>query len=121
MPPAAAWAVLTLLFLDEVLAVLALGWAWGLVAALTGVVLWWAFASPKARYGGPVLRPLVKLLVFGAACAGLWWIDRPALAVALLVFSVLVNAAAQAPGVQEVLVRAGSGAPRPGPGAGPTR
>ncbi|MGH3308823.1 MAG: DUF2568 domain-containing protein, partial [Nocardioides sp.] len=46
------------MFLDEVLAVVALG-VWGfdaggvwlaVLAPVVGVVLWWAFASPKARY-----------------------------------------------------------------------
>ena len=36
------------------------------------VAVWWAFASPKAPYGGPVVRPVVKVLVFGLASWGLW-------------------------------------------------
>ena len=110
MPPAAAWAVLALVFLDEVPAVVALGWTWGLLAAAAGIALWWIFASPKAPLGGPVQRPVVKVLVFGAACVGLWWADRPGLAVALLVFSVVVNALALTPGVQAVLRPAREGA-----------
>ncbi len=116
MSPAAAWVVLALVFLDEVLAVVALGWTWGLLAAAVGIALWWVFASPQAPLGGPVLRPVVKVLVFGAACAGLWWADRPGLAVALLGFSVVVNALALTAGVQAVLRPAGEGAPPAVPG-----
>jgi hypothetical protein len=75
-----AWTVLALVFLDEVLAVVALGvWgfdeggAWlGVLAPVAGVALWWTFASPKAPYGGSVTRPAVKVLVFGVATWGLW-------------------------------------------------
>jgi hypothetical protein len=42
-----------------------------------------------------VVRPLVKVLVFGLASAGLWAAGHPSAAVALLVFSVVVNALAQ--------------------------
>lgn len=108
------WAVLTLVFLDEVLAVAAIGvWGWhaggssvvasvGLAVALplAATALWAVFASPKARHGGPVLRPAVKVLVFGLACLGLWDAGHPGWALALLVFSVAVNAAAQLPSVR---------------------
>jgi hypothetical protein len=46
---------------------------------------------------------VVKVLVFGAACLGLWWIGSPTLAVALLVFSVVVNGLAQLPGVRALV------------------
>jgi hypothetical protein len=105
-----AWTVLALVFLDEVLAVAALGvwgfdargWWLGVLAPVAGVALWWAFASPKAPYGGPVVRPAVKVLVFGAAIWGLWAAGRPGAAVALLVFSIVVNAAAELPVVRAV-------------------
>ena len=105
-----AWAVLALVFLDEVLAVVALG-VWGLdaggawlavLAPVVGVALWWAFASPKAPYGGPVTRPVVKVLVFGAATCGLWVAGHPEAAIALLVFSIVINAAAEMPIVRAV-------------------
>ncbi len=105
-----AWTVLALVFLDEVLALVALGvWgfgaggAWlGVLAPAAGVALWWAFASPKAPFGGSVTRPAVKLLVFGAATWGLWTAGHPAAAIALLVFSIVINAAAELPMVRAV-------------------
>jgi hypothetical protein len=108
MPAAAGWTVLALVFVDEVLAVVALGYVLGGVAAVVGVALWWAFASPRAPWGGAVTRPVVKVLVFGAACAALWWEGHPLLAVVLLVFSVAVNLLATMPGVRDLVpTRAG--------------
>ena len=74
------WLVLALVFVDEVLAAVAAG-VWGAYAGgpplavlmpVVVVAVWWAFASPKAPRGGPVVRPVVKVLVFGLAVAGLW-------------------------------------------------
>jgi hypothetical protein len=45
---ALGWTILSLVFLDELLA----------------MAVWWAFGSPKAPYGGPVRRPVVKQLGF---------------------------------------------------------
>ena len=65
MPPALGWTVLALVFLDEVLLVVA-SWVaaaeWGgslagAGAAVAVVAAWWTFASPKAPYGGRVTRP----------------------------------------------------------------
>ena len=100
-----AWVVLALVFLDEVVAAVAAG-VWGCTPAggcsrsrapLAVVAAWWTFASPKAPYGGPVVRPVVKVLVFGLASLGLVAAGHTAWGVALLVFSVVVNAAAQLP------------------------
>ena len=105
------WLVLALVFLDEVLAAVAAG-VWGahadgvvlaVLAPVAVVAVWWAFASPKARWGGPVVRPVVKVLVFGLASAGLWAAGHPTAAVALLVFSVVVNALAQLPSVRALV------------------
>ncbi len=105
------WTVLALVFLDEVLALVAVGvygWSasprWLLVwlLPLLAMLAWFLFASPKARYGGPVVRPAVKVLVFGLASIGLWAAGHHALAVALLVFSVVVNALAAIPGIQRL-------------------
>jgi hypothetical protein len=95
-------------FADEVLACVAAGvygadrgsglLAAGLVA-LT-VAGWWSFASPKAPLGGPVVRPVVKVLVFGLATLDLWAIGHQGWAVAFLVFSVVVNAVALHPDVR---------------------
>ncbi|HEX6151473.1 DUF2568 domain-containing protein [Nocardioides sp.] len=105
------WLVLTLVFVDEVLAAVAAGVAGHAAAGLAGAVaapaaviaVWWAFASPKAPWGGRLTRPLVKLAVFGAACAGLWWAGHEGWAIALLVFSVVVNALAQLPSVRALV------------------
>jgi hypothetical protein len=110
-----AWTVLALVFLDEVLAVVALGvWgfdegaAWlGVLAPVAGVALWWTFASPKAPYGGSVTRPAMKVLVFSVATWGLWDAGHPGAAIALLVFSIVVNAAAELPSVRAVDPRPG--------------
>lgn len=96
---ALGWLVLSLVFVDEVLAAVAAG-VWGadvggapLAVAMPVVVVavWWAFASPQAPQGGPVIRPVVKALVFGLAAAGLWAAGHHGWAVGFLVFSVVVN------------------------------
>lgn len=100
---ALGWVVLALVFVDEVLAAVAAGIGghelFGLPGAVLGPVLviavWWAFASPKAPYGGPVVRPVVKVVVFGVAGWALWVAGHPGWAVAFVVFSVVVNALAQ--------------------------
>lgn len=87
----AGWLVLLLVFVDEVLALVALGfwgrhldpgWLWVWVLPLAGTLVWYLFASPKARWGHPVGRPAAKLLVFGVAAYGLWDLDHPAIALA---------------------------------------
>ncbi|MDH2414018.1 DUF2568 domain-containing protein [Nocardioides sp. CER19] len=99
-----AWIVLGLVFVDELLACAAAGvvgwampapWLFVWLLPLLVVVVWFLFASPKARYGGPVVRPVVKVLVFGLAALGLWAVGHETLAVALLLFSVVVNGLAQ--------------------------
>ena len=106
------WTVLSLVFVDELLAVAAAA-VWGghtsgvwlaIGAGLLVVVVWFLFASPKARFGGRVVRPVTKVLVFTLASVGLWAAGHHALAIALRVFSALVNGLAQLPSVR-VLVR----------------
>lgn len=102
------WSVLLLVFVDELLAVAAaVVWGdhvanpWlGIAMGLLTVLVWFLFASPKARYGGPVVRPLVKVLVFTLASVGLWASGHHVLAVALFVFSAAVNGLAQLPSVK---------------------
>ncbi len=104
------WTVLALVFLDELLAMAAAyvwgqhasGWLLGLLAAVVAVAAWFLFASPKARFGGPVVRPAVKVLVFTLASAGLWVAGHHTAALILLVFSVAVNAAAQVPSIKSL-------------------
>lgn len=105
------WVVLFLVFVDEVLAAVAVGIgghdrfgvAGAVVAPLVVVLGWWAFASPQAPYGGPVVRPVVKVLVFSVATWALWSAGHPGWAVAFLVFSVLVNGVAQLRFVRDLI------------------
>lgn len=107
MPPGLGWTVLALVFLDELLALVALGiwgadlggWLLAVSFVAAGVLVWYLLASPKAPYGGPIVRPLAKILVFGTAVAGLALIGQVGWAVALAVFSVAVNAAALHPDI----------------------
>ena len=126
------WTVLALVFVDELLAVAAFGvWGWHSsapwllvwLAPLLAMLAWYFFASPKAPYGGPGVRPTVKLLVFGLASVSLWGSGHPTLAVALLAFSVVVNALAMIPAIRELAETGGRGGrpatvsklPRPSP------
>ena len=56
--------------------------------AVTAVV-WGRFAAPTAKHTTPLVRTVVKVLVFGLAGAALWSLDHAVLAV---VFVVLVAA-----------------------------
>jgi len=106
--PALGWSVLALVFLDELLVMAALGvwgadvggWPLAVGAVLAGVAVWFFFASPKARYGGPVARPVAKVLVIGAAVAGLAAAGHPGWAVALAAFSVIINGVALHPDIR---------------------
>jgi hypothetical protein len=111
VPTWLGWTVLTLVFVDEVAAVVALGyvgsrlggWPVAILVVVVAVGAWWGFASPKAPWGGPITRPVAKVVVFGAACGGLAWAGHETAAVLLLVFSVVVNALAQLPGVRSLV------------------
>jgi Protein of unknown function (DUF2568) len=110
-----AWGVLALVFVDELLAMAAFGvWGWEVgsppwllvvVLPLLAMTAWWLFASPKAQWGGPLRRPVVKVLVFGLASWALWDTGHHGWAAALLVFSVVVNGLAVLPPVVEVARR----------------
>ena len=102
------WVVLSLVFVDELLAVAAFGvWGWQQdprwllvwLLPLVAMAAWFLFASPKAQYGGRLRRPVVKVVVFGLASLALWDAGHHAWAVALLVFSIVVNALAQIPAI----------------------
>ena len=108
--------LLSLVFLDELLAMAALGvagwhagggsrllsWLLVVLLPLAAAAVWGLFASPRAPLGGPVLRLLVKVLVFAAGCLGLWLAGHPGWAAALLVFSVAVNGLARLRAVRAV-------------------
>lgn len=105
------WSVLTLVFVDELLAMAAFG-VWGWQQDLRWLLVWllpmaamfvWAlFASPKAARGGPVVRPVAKVIVFGLASLALLDAGQPGWALALLVFSVVVNGLAQVPAISRL-------------------
>lgn len=105
------WTVLFLVFIDELLAVAAaavwgnhVGGVWlAVAAAALTMLVWFLFASPRARYGGRVVRPVTKVLVFSLASAGLWVSGYPELAVALFAFSAVINALAQLPSVRVLI------------------
>ena len=107
-----AWGVLTLVFLDELAAMAAYGvWGWQvgsprwlMVVALPllAMVLWWLFASPKARFGSGGRREVVKVLVLGLASVALWDAGHHVWAIALLAFSVVVNGLALHPRIKAV-------------------
>lgn len=106
------WTVLALVFVDELLAVAAYGvWGWSSPAPwllvwllpLAAVTAWWSLASPKAPYGGPVVRPVTKVVVFGLAALALAGAGHGGWAVALLVFSVVVNGLALLPAVSSLV------------------
>lgn len=110
------WSVLALVFLDELLAMAAFGvWGWQAPAPwllvwllpLLAMTAWFLLASPKARYGRPVVRPVVKVVVFTLASLALWDADYPTAAVGLLVFSLVVNGLATIPAVAELPGEAG--------------
>jgi hypothetical protein len=107
-----AWGVLTLVFVDELLAMAAFGvWGWQVgtprwllvvILPLLAMIAWGLFASPKARFGGGLRRPVAKAIVFGLASLALWDAGHHGWAIALLLFSFAVNAVAQVPRIAEV-------------------
>lgn len=111
------WSVLALVFLDELLAMAAFGtWGWQAsprwllvwLLPLLAMAAWFLFASPKAAYGGGVVRPVVKTLVLGLASLALWDAGHAGWALALLVFSVVVNGLAQLPAVRDLPEQGGA-------------
>jgi hypothetical protein len=107
-----AWAflVLTLVFVSEVLALVAFGvwgwnhsprWLWVWLLPLVGAVVWGTFASPKAPRGGPRARPIVKVLVFAAAFLAIRDVGDYSWALAFLVFVAVVNGLAGTPAVRD--------------------
>jgi hypothetical protein len=102
---ALGWFVLTLVFVSELLAIGGLFFwglpslVWSFLLGAAGLLAWNFFASPKARFGHPVGRPVVKVLVFGLGSYGYWSDGLEGFAVAVLVFCVVVNALALIPSI----------------------
>ncbi len=103
------WTVLFLVFLDELWAMAAFGiWGWHhdprwllvWLLPLVAMAIWYFLASPKAPYGNPVLRPVAKVVVFGTASYALYDAGYTGWAIALLAFSVVVNALAMLPSIR---------------------
>lgn len=106
------WSVLVLVFVDELLAMAAFGiWGWDRdprwllvwLLPLVAMAVWFWFASPKAPYGGGSVRPIVKVVVFVLAVLALRDAGHEDWAVALLVFSVVVNGLAQLPSIRALV------------------
>ncbi len=98
-----------LVFVDELLAMAAFGvWGWQQdprwllvwLLPIAAMLVWFFFASPKARYGGTVVRPVAKVIVFGLATLALWDADHETWAVMFFVFSVVVNGLALLPSIR---------------------
>lgn len=109
VPAPLGWTVLALVFLDELLVMAAFGvWGWAhdprwllvWLLPLVAMTVWFFFASPKAKYGGSVVRPLAKVVVFGLASLALADAGHPGWAIALLAYSVVVNALALLPSIR---------------------
>ena len=106
IPSPLTWAFEGLAFVLELVGLAALAWwgfAWpesrvvsvllGIGAPLLAVVVWGAFAAPKAAYGLPVGGVLlVKALVFGAAVVALFAIGHRGLALSFAGIVVLDTA-----------------------------
>jgi hypothetical protein len=115
-----AWIVLAGVFVDELLVMAAFGiWGWQQdprwllvwLLPILAMAVWYAFASPKAKYGGPLIRPVTKVVVFGLATLALWDANHPLWAMALLAYSVVVNGLAQVSRIRvlaEELTRGGA-------------
>lgn len=108
------WTVLALVFVDELLAMAAFGiWGWQhdprwllvWLLPLAAMTVWYLLASPKAPYGGTVVRPAAKAVVFSLATLALWDSGHETWAILFLAFSVAVNGLAQLPSIR-VLVEA---------------
>lgn len=102
------WFVLSLVFVDEILAIAAFA-NWGgqhggfwmlLLCTVVAGAVWWLLASPGARLGDRFITPIVKVVFFAVATIALWATGHETLATWFLVFSVVVNALAQLPAIR---------------------
>lgn len=120
MRPAFASLVLLLLFASELLALAAFGWwgwehspRWLLVwlLPLVGAVAWGLFASPKAHFGGPRARPIVKVLVYAASFLAIRDVGDYSWALAFLASSAVINGLASLRMVRESPLATGTRPP----------
>lgn len=110
-----AWVVLGLVFLGELFAVAgaavwgasAGAWWLSVLAGAAVVVVWFLFASPRARFGHPVGRPVVKVAVFVLTGLGIAAAGYPGWAAAFVVFSAVVHGLALLPSVRAAEAEAG--------------
>jgi hypothetical protein len=92
------WGNLLLAFLAELVALgIFAWWGWEAVSStplklllaiglpVVAAVLWGLFAAPTASRGTPVVRAIMKVVVFGLAGAALWSLGHPLLAVVFVV------------------------------------
>ena len=97
------WAILSLAFLLELCAMVALAYwgfltgggpvtkaALGIGAPLSAAVLWGLFAAPRAAVSVPLVGLGVKVLVFGSAAVALYATGYDTLAIAFVIL-VVVN------------------------------
>ena len=104
------WLVLAGVFLVEMLAFAAVGVVGARVAGAPGsivavglvIALWALVASPRARFRGPVVTPLVKVAVFGGAGLGLALTGSWGLGVGLVAVAAVLSGLAQLPEVREL-------------------
>lgn len=103
------WTVLALVFVDELLAMAAFGvWGWQhdprwvlvWLLPLAAMLVWYLLASPRARFGGTLVRPLAKAVVFSLATLALLEADHETWAWMFFGFSVVVNALALLPSIR---------------------
>ena len=70
------------------------------VLPIAGMFAWYYFASPKAKLGGTVVRPVAKVIIFSLATLALWDSGHETLAVMFFAFSVVINALALLPSIR---------------------
>lgn len=108
------WTVLGLVFVDELFAMAAFGvWGWGhdprwllvWLLPVLAMTVWFLLASPKAPWGRPPWREVTKVVVIGLAVLALAHAGHETWALALLVFSVVVNGLALLPSIRVLVER----------------
>ncbi len=111
------WLVLMLLLVDELVAWAAYGvWGWQheprwllvWLLPLVVVTVWGLLVSPRAPYGGRVITPIVKVLVFAGATLVLYDAAGAGWAAGFLAATVVIHALAEIPAIKQVAERPGA-------------